>query len=73
MEKTQVLLIKKKSLVNLDKCIYLNQGFPKWAMTDIQRAMRHKGAKGGSMSCKGATGGHEVIIKTYTRYYGVVD
>ena len=48
MEKTQVLLIKKKSLVNLDKCIYLNQGFPKWAMTDIQRAMRHKGAKGGA-------------------------
>ena len=38
-------------------CFGLYQGFPKWAMTDIQGATSSKGARGGTMSSEGATGG----------------
>ena len=37
--------------------IAIEQGFPKWAMTDIQGATSSKGARGGAIGCKGATGG----------------
>ena len=40
----------------------LDQGFPKWAMTDTQGATSSKWVRGGGMSSKGTTGGHEVII-----------
>ena len=40
----------------------LDQGFPKWAMTDIQGPRAAKGPEGGPWAVKEPQGGHEVII-----------
>ena len=54
----------------------LDQGFPKWAMTDIQGATSSKGARGGPWAVKEPQRGHRSWFEkfeTHTRYSGVAN